>query len=164
MKQDWLPGIQVTVCLLLLAPAGRARAQGEASNPAAPAATEALAIVAVPDPEQEQAAQEAAREWVKLVDQIRVAESRDAAGMIFKKSLLRDDWERMLVQVRQPMGKVLKRTFESATIYENHPGFPSGRVAFVRFETSFKNKPEARETVALQFEDGIWMAAGYAIE
>ena len=164
MRQDWLPCIQVTVCLLLLAPAGMTRARGEGSSGADSAATQTRDVVAVPDPEQEQAARKAASAWVQIVDRRRPAESREAAGMFFKKSLLRQEWERILEQIRYPMAKMEKRTFDSATIYENHPDFPSERVAFVRYQTQFKNKPDARETVALQLEDGSWKVAGYVIE
>lgn len=113
---------------------------------------------------REEAAEKAARSWLALVDQAKYAESWDQAAPFFKKAVTQDQWKKMIVPVREPLGKVVSRTLKSSNYTESLPGAPSGRYVVIQLATEFEHMKSAVETVTPMADaDGTWRVSGYLI-
>lgn len=101
-----------------------------------------------------------ARQWLSLVDQFKWFDSWNATGQAFKDLNTSEAWASAAGEVQPALGAVLSRT---ASSQEAVPAPPSG-YEMVKFRTSFENKPDATETLALVREDASWKVVGYWIE
>lgn len=112
----------------------------------------------------EEEAAAAARAWLDLVDGGRYAAGWDAAAPVFKRMITRDEWDRAVHSVRDPLGRCLSRTLRSHKLVDSFPGGPKGPYVVLRFETDFENKPGAVETITpAAGKDDRWRVAGYFI-
>ena len=113
---------------------------------------------------REQAAQEAAQQWLSLVDAGHYAESWQNASSAFKHAVGQQQWQDALTAVRRPLGNLEKRELKSAEYKTSLPGVPDGEYVVLIFNTVFENKKAAVETVTMQLEkDGTWRSSGYFI-
>jgi len=111
------------------------------------------------------AAIEAAKSWLKLVDDGAYDQSWTESAEYFKNNVSEDKWERAIEPVRKPLGKVLSREVKNSTYTTEVPGAPDGKYVIIQFETSFENKRSAVETVTPMLEpDGQWHVSGYYIK
>lgn len=111
------------------------------------------------------AAQQAAEQWLALVDAGNFAESWKTAAGYFQTAVSQDQWEHTIVAVRQPLGGLVVRKFKSAQYTKTVPGAPDGEYVILQFDTSFANKKEAVETVTPMLDpDGKWKVSGYYIK
>jgi hypothetical protein len=125
----------------------------------------ALAIVfAVHAAPSEKEAQASSESWLALVDDQKYAESWAEASSMFRSQVSQEKWVEMASSVRDPLGPVVSRTLGNVTLTKSLPGVPEGDYAVVQFQTAFKNKPQAVETVTMTLEDGKWKIAGYFIK
>ena len=114
--------------------------------------------------DREDAAVDAALQWVVLVDAGKYAESWDAAAQLFRESIRRPDWVKSLEMVRVPLGKVIDRKVRRTAHVTSLPGVPEGDYLIIEFDTSFDNKAAAIETITpARDADGNWRVAGYYI-
>jgi hypothetical protein len=112
----------------------------------------------------EEAAAAAAREWLDLVDQGDYACGWDAAAPAFKRMMTREQWDRAVHSVREPLGRCVSRALKSRQLVDSFPGGPSGPYVVLRFETRFENKRAAVESVTpARGQDESWRVAGYYI-
>jgi DNA-binding CsgD family transcriptional regulator len=109
---------------------------------------------------QETDATRAARAWLVLSDEGRWAKGYNSAGGSFRKANTVQTWTNAATQVRVPLGALVSRTLISQ---EDVPAGP-GDVQLVKFRTSFANKAEALETLALRREGGQWRVVGIYLE
>jgi Protein of unknown function (DUF4019) len=113
---------------------------------------------------REQVAQEAAQQWLGLVDAGHFGESWQSASSGFKLAVTQSQWQSALTAARGPLGKLQKRELSSAEYKTSLPGVPDGEYVVLKFNTIFENKKEAVETVTMVLEkDGAWRATGYFI-
>lgn len=109
-------------------------------------------------------AEQAAKTWLALSDAGDYAKSWDEASSLFRASVSKADWERMLKAARGPLGAVKTRAVKTATFTRTLPGAPDGEYVVIQFESSFANKASAVETVTPMHEkDGSWRVSGYFI-
>lgn len=108
--------------------------------------------------------QDAAREWLAIVDKLDVAASYDAAGAKFREALTPDAWAAAVKSVREPLGAVVQRTANTTQFTNELPGHPPGDYALIGFRTSFEHKPVTRELVTLQVDGYRWRVVGYTIQ
>jgi hypothetical protein len=121
--------------------------------------------VAAQSLEKQNAAIAAAQEWLALIDAGRYAQSWQASAAYFRNAVGRDQWGQLLKASRQPLGELVSRRVKSATYTTTLPGAPDGEYVVVQFETSFKNKGSAIETVTPMLEkNGAWRVSGYYIK
>ncbi|MCG2721717.1 MAG: DUF4019 domain-containing protein [Thermodesulfovibrionales bacterium] len=114
---------------------------------------------------KEEKAVKAADAWLKLVDDGKYNESWETAAQYFKNSLTSAQWEQAVSPVRQPLGKVRKRTVKSKEYRTALPGAPDGEYVVIQYATSFENKNSAVETVTPMLDkDGTWRVSGYYIK
>jgi hypothetical protein len=110
------------------------------------------------------AAVTSAEAWLGLIDRGQFDASWDSAAPLFQQAISRDMWGATLKKVRLPLGDVVSRRVKSAEARTSLPGAPDGKYVVVQFETSFKNKQDAIETVTpMQGADGTWKISGYYI-
>jgi hypothetical protein len=113
---------------------------------------------------REQAAQEAARQWLSIVDAGHYAESWQNAASAFKHAVSQQQWQDALTGVRTPLGDLEKRELKSATYATSLPGAPDGEYVVLVFDSSFAHKQAAVETVTMALEkSGEWRSSGYFI-
>ena len=108
-------------------------------------------------------AEEAAREWLALIDAGKYSQSWAEAGPKFKSAITADLWAAQAGPVRKPLGKVLNRTLSSATADMTLAGMPEGDYRMLVFDTDFATAGEASETVVMSKENGEWGVIGYFI-
>jgi len=117
------------------------------------------------DQDKEKAAVNASKAWLKLVDEGKYFESWDEAAQYFKNAITKEQWKTSLESVRSPLGKVLSRNLKSKKYTKTLPGAPDGEYVVIQYETSFKNKQQAIETVTPMLDkDGKWRVSGYYIK
>ena len=110
-------------------------------------------------------AQKASDTWLSIVDEGKYSESWQITSSYFKNAVDKDQWKKSLNSVRKPLGEVLSRKAISQYYTKTLPGAPDGEYVVIQYETSFKNKAFAIETVTPSLEkDGIWRVSGYYIK
>jgi len=111
------------------------------------------------------APQQAAKSWLALTDAGKFAESWQAASPAFQAQVTKDQWASAAQSVRDPLGKVQKRSLKSGQHTNTLPGVPPGDYAVLAYTTDFVKKAGATETVALTHDtDGKWRVFGYFIK
>jgi opacity protein-like surface antigen len=110
-------------------------------------------------------AQTAAESWLALVDAGNYGQSWEEASSFFKSKVSRADWEKMLEQVRTPLGKSDSRTLAGAVYQTSLPKAPDGEYVVLQFKTNFANTGAAIETITPMLDkDGKWRVSGYFIK
>jgi hypothetical protein len=113
----------------------------------------------------EDLAEKSALAWLAQVDAGEYEESWKQAASLFRGAVSQEDWKKMMVGTRQPLGKTLSRKVKSRTYKENLPGAPDGKYVVLEFDTSFEKKKVAVETVTpMQEPDGAFRVSGYFIK
>lgn len=105
----------------------------------------------------------AARAWLDLVDRARWSESWQAAGTTFRAQITASQWEAAGGAARRPLGAVDSRRVLTVNNTNALPGLPPGDYAVIQFETRFRDRGEAVETVSLAREGTSWRVIGYFI-
>lgn len=97
--------------------------------------------------------------WLALVDEGRWEESWAATGTTFRELNTSEIWASVSEDVRVPLGAVTSRELADQDFV---PAPPNGYV-MVKLHTSFANKADTMETLALVREAGEWKVVGYVI-
>lgn len=125
----------------------------------------AAAVYGADNSAKENAAVEAAKTWLAVVDGGNYGQSWKDAAAYFKVNVPQAKWEEALKGVRGPLGKVISRTVKSKTYATSVPGGPDGEYVVIQFTTSFEKKKSAIETVTPSLEkDGKWRVSGYFVQ
>jgi hypothetical protein len=115
------------------------------------------------DPEK--LAVEASKAWLAQVDAGKYAESWDAAASLFRGAITKNDWIKLMVGSRKPLGKLGSRTFGASKYMTSVPGAPDGEYVVIQYKTVFENKAQSIETVTPMVDkDGSWRVSGYYIK
>jgi hypothetical protein len=113
---------------------------------------------------RESTVQQAARDWLAIVDRGDYKATWDAAGSKFRLAITPERWSEAIAAVRGPLGALAQRSVLKTTFTRSFPGVPDGDYALVVFRTAFEKKTEGDETVTLEHEpDGAWRVVGYFI-
>jgi len=113
----------------------------------------------------EEKAVESSNTWLKLVDDGQYSKSWETAAELFKGAVTKGQWNQSLNAVRKPLGRVIRRNMRSKQYMTSLPGAPDGEYVVIQYETSFKNKKAAIETVAPMLDkDKKWRVSGYYIK
>ena len=110
------------------------------------------------------AAQASAESWLALVDAGNYGQSWDEASTFFKSKVSKADWEKMLTQVRTPLGKASGRTLKGAAYKTSLPKAPDGEYVVIQYTTNFAGVGAAVETITPTLDqDGKWRMSGYYV-
>ena len=86
------------------------------------------------------------------------------SAVLFQEAIEKGDWDKTLTRVREPLGAVASRKLKSKQYTRHLPGAPDGEYVVVQYDTVFKNKASATETVTpMRQTDGTWRVSGYYI-
>jgi hypothetical protein len=119
---------------------------------------------AADDTEQVAGAEAAALSWLALTDRGEYPQSWDQAARMFQDAISRQKWVDAIVNVRQPLGKVISRKVKSALYTRSLPGAPDGEYVVIQYDTQFEQKAAASEFVTPFREiDGAWKVSGYYV-
>jgi hypothetical protein len=117
------------------------------------------------DSDKEKTAVLAAEKWLRMVDEGKYSESWQEAAEYLRNAINQEQWNRSLQAVRKPLGEVVSRQMQTATYTTSLPGAPDGEYVVIQFDTSFKKKKAAIETVTpMMDQDGTWRVSGYYIK
>jgi phosphoribosyl-ATP pyrophosphohydrolase len=109
--------------------------------------------------------QKAAEAWLALTDGGKAGDSWEAAAIIFKAVVTKEQWEKALEAARKPLGELVSRELKRASPTDTLPGAPDGEYVVLEFTSSFARKKEAVETVTpMKDKDGTWRVSGYFIK
>ena len=104
-------------------------------------------------------------EWLQVVDEGNYDSSWVLTSDLFKNALSKEDWNKTLLAVRKPLGKVLSRELISKSYHTELPGAPDGEYYVVQYKTSFENKKNSVETITPKLvTNGKWKVSGYFIK
>jgi hypothetical protein len=109
-------------------------------------------------------AQKKAESWLALVDSAQYEASWEQASELFRSRIEKSQWVKIITSVRTSFEKLRSRKLKNASFMTSLPGAPDGRYVVLRFETSFKKKKSAEETVTTMEEGGQWKVSGYFID
>jgi hypothetical protein len=116
------------------------------------------ALLLTPD---EEAARNAALEWLRFVD---AGNYKDAAAQMAEQVRATERWVKYFTANRAPRGKVKHREIVQIKHTPTVKGAPVWwKFATVRFKTSFEGKPTALEEVVLTKTSCCWDVSGYRI-
>ena len=109
-------------------------------------------------------ATKAADRWLKLVDAGDYKQSWNTACSLFRNAVTADQWAQQVGSVRKQVGALVSRKLKSAQYATSLPGAPSGKYVVIQYDSVFKNKSDAVETVTPMLDkDGQWRVSGYFI-
>lgn len=127
----------------------------------------ALAIVAAIPAHAQDArsseAQDAARDWLALVDKGDGTAAYAAAGENFRLQLSKRQWLKGMADVRAPLGDNTRRTIESTRFVDRLQGVGKGDYAILVFRSSFAHKDFVREQLTLANTPQGWRVIGYLL-
>ena len=87
----------------------------------------------------EDAAVEAATQWLTLLDAGEVRRSWAQSAKIFRNNVSIEDYEKMIEDSRAGLGKLTSRSLRSAHARRSLPNAPRGRYVVVEFDSAFEN-------------------------
>ncbi len=103
--------------------------------------------------------------WLALTDAGEYGASWDSASTLFQSAVSKEDWKKSLSAARTPLGALEMRDVATSKFTSALPGVPDGEYVVFQFNSSFKHKAVAVETVtAMKDTDGKWKVAGYFIK
>ena len=106
--------------------------------------------------------QSAAEAFLSLIDQDNYQESWTEASAWLRNNVDANQWAEHAGRIRQPLGIVNHREFNSIEFDDSLEDMPAGSYAFVYFDTTLTNNGSASEMVALVLEDdSTWRVIGY---
>ena len=109
--------------------------------------------------------QQAAAQWLALVDAGQYAESWKTASGYFQSTFAQEQWERKIGGLRKALGGMVSRKFASADYAKPAQDAPEGERMILLFNTSFANKSDAVETVTTMLDkDGQWKVSAYSVK
>lgn len=112
-----------------------------------------------------QAAEQAARSWLALVDRGDYEGSWEQAASFFKSKMSKTDWETALNQVRAPLGAAGNRSLTGSVYQTELPNAPKGEYVVIQFKTEFASRGPFIETIVPMLDnDGKWRMSGYFIK
>ena len=132
-----------------------------------PVAALLVALMAEParaDEAAEAKAVEASKAWLAITDQGDYGAAWDAASTLIKSAVTRAQFVQALEGARAPLGALISRTLLSKQYATSLPLVPDGDYVVIQYQTTFRNKQSAVETVTPKLEgEGQWRVAGYYI-
>ena len=106
-------------------------------------------------------AKAAADRWLALVDADEFGASWDAGGEEMHKGVTREDWTRLLRDVRQQIGALQSRMFDKSGPVRDPEGAPPGLYAIVLYKSVFQKAAMSEELVLIMEPDGQLRVVGY---
>ena len=117
------------------------------------------------NPEAEQAAYDATKPWLALMDQGEYEKCWQAAAPWFREQVTsKEMWLAKALETRDPLGAMKYRELNTTTYATNPIGAPDGEYAIVVYGSGWE-AGDIFETVSMQRQaDGSWGVVGYHVK
>lgn len=122
-----------------------------------------LALPAYAAEQKKRDAEQEAGKWLALVDGGQYEESWQRTSKLFQRQVSVEQWMQAMAAARVPMGNMTSRKLLSADYVTSLPGAPDGEYVVLQYQTSFKNKANAIETITPMMDEGSWKVSGYYV-
>jgi hypothetical protein len=110
-------------------------------------------------------AQAGVEAWLAMLDKKQYEQTWETACTYFKSLVTKEQWVSQVSAVRNPLGDLISRDLKMNLYQKTMPGAPDGEYYVLSFNTVFKNKALANETVTvMKDKDGQWRLVGYFIK
>ncbi len=110
-------------------------------------------------------ATDAAVRFLYLVDNGDYAKSWETSSKHMKAAVTGEEWNRQIAEIRDKVGAIVERSRDDVSYLEGAGDLPEGEYVVITFDSSFKQRPAATETVTLaREENGEWLVAGYFLD
>lgn len=118
------------------------------------------------NPEAEQAAVDAARSWLALIDKGQYSRAWVQAAPKFRETVPEEDWTDEIHRMREALGSAQDRTVVFPKYATSLPRITHGEGVIIRFDTRFEREGRAKELVTfVRTDDGTWRSvAGYHVK
>ena len=119
--------------------------------------------------QKEEAAKEAALEWLALVDDGEYADSWEQAGKLLQAAVTSEEWANAAQSARNQVATMLPgidfstRGLITARYTEDIPNAPPGEYVIAQYAIS-QSGQKIIETVSLQLEGEAWKVVGYFVQ
>lgn len=110
------------------------------------------------------AAEQAARSWLTMVDRGDYEGSWQGASSLFQSRVSKTEWQTTLEQTRAPLGAVVRRVLAGSVYRTNLPNTPKGEYVIVQFKTDFASGAFIETVTPMLDKDGKWRVSGYFIK
>lgn len=154
-----IPALLVAFALLL--PAAPAWAQEGEAGPDSVESEDSMSATTDTSAAKENA-QDAAEDWLSLVDAGEFSASYQDAANVFKGQLQEGDWTERGNQIQTQLGELKSRALVDARYMEEIPQAPEGEYVALRYDSEFSNG-QMNELVILAQEGDGWKVAGYMV-
>ena len=101
--------------------------------------------------------------WLNKIDKMDYDWCYNNADKIIQERISIKEWNKTMNAVLDPLGKKISRNVNRVSFHTELPGVPDGKYAIITYNTSFKYKEKAIETISLVNIDNEWRVAGYFI-
>jgi hypothetical protein len=108
-------------------------------------------------------ADQVAGKWLALIDGQQYLDSWNQAALLLKQQVNADNWLQAISAARQPLGAMISRKLVSASYATSLPGAPDGEYVVLQYQTTFRYKESAVETVTPMLDDNRWRVSGYYV-
>lgn len=113
----------------------------------------------------EKAAETAGLKWLQALDAGDYALTWKNAAKSFKERVSERKWRSTMRPVREPLGKLTRRTLKAAERTTEIPGAPEADYVVLTFDAAFENKTVATEKLTLiNDKDGYWRVITYTVK
>ena len=115
-----------------------------------------------PSVEDQEAARQAAEEWLAYIDEGDIAQSYETAAQLLKDQVTQEDWEQSIGEVQGQTGELQSRSFSTAQALPAPSEDPQGEYLAVQYASDYARLP-VQESVVLVKEEDTWKVAGYLV-
>jgi len=109
------------------------------------------------------AMQQAADQYLTLLDRGEYAQVWQQAAHIFQAGVGPTDWQARMQAVHKVLGKAQSRALRSAVLKTDPANSPPGEYLMMTFDSAFTDGAKV-ETLVLYAQQGNWRMAGYFIK
>ncbi len=108
---------------------------------------------------------DAAIRFLYLVDNGEYVKSWEASSKHMKAAVTGEEWNRQIAEIRDKVGAIVERHRDEVSYLEGAGDLPEGEYVVITFNSVFKLRQLAKETVTLSLaKDGEWQVAGYFLK
>ena len=129
-----------------------------------------LAIIFVPqftnkpDKNKAAAAENAALEFLQMVDAGKYADSWQISDPFLRKTIPVDAWEEKLTKIRETFGELSERSLDDANFTAAAEELPESEFILLEYNSRFALKEMNEIVTVVRGEDNLWRVIGYFIQ
>ncbi len=124
----------------------------------------ALSGCAESNPQAEQAAFDATKPWLALMDAGDFDVCWETAAPSFRELINQEDWVALAHEYRDPLGAFKSRNLSTTSYFTDMWGAPAGEYAVVVYDSRWEAGAIYESLTMQRQPDGAWLLVGYAVQ